>query len=443
MNLSGRSDKYSDFGSTTNPKIGANWEIIRGVRVRGNWAKSFVAPALTSRGADAFGTTAETSIANAFTNIAVPIATYPTVTSIPGVSCTSTTCTIGTAAIRGLQINGGNAALQPQKGRTWSLGADILPSLLKGLRLSATWWHNQIKGGITSPVPNFAVLGAPERLILFPGGVTGSSPALQALIGTRPINTTINGTYYYVYDYRQGNVLNLTAEGIDGEAYYRYNTRWGGVDADLAVSYKTKFDQSFGTGPTFSVLNTTGFNTTFPSIRLDLRGNVGVDAGPVRAVLYVNHTGSYLNWSSNAINPAIFSGASITGGDPVKAYTTFDGHIDFKLPPNLFSFLPKADVYLDVTNIFNKRPPFYNNANGGYDPFSGNPIGRVITVGLRARLGGGASRPALPVAPEAPPPPAPPATQTCADGSVVLATATCPVPPPPPPPPPAPAPERG
>ena len=41
-----------------------------------------------------------------------------------------------------------------------------------------------------------------------------------------------------------------------------------------------------------------------------------------------------------------------------------------------------------------------------------------------------------------PPPPAAPATQTCPDGSVVLATDVCPLPPPPPPPPP-PEPERG
>ena len=53
------------------------------------------------------------------------------------------------------------------------------------------------------------------------------------------------------------------------------------------------------------------------------------------------------------------------------------------------------------------------------------------------------------VAPPPPPPPPrrrrrrpPPATQTCPDGSVILATDTCPAPPPPPPPPP-PAPERG
>ncbi|MEO7366140.1 MAG: outer membrane beta-barrel protein [Sphingomicrobium sp.] len=50
--------------------------------------------------------------------------------------------------------------------------------------------------------------------------------------------------------------------------------------------------------------------------------------------------------------------------------------------------------------------------------------------------------PPPPVVVEAPPPPPPPATQTCPDGSVILATDACPVPPPPPPPPP-PEPERG
>jgi opacity protein-like surface antigen len=50
--------------------------------------------------------------------------------------------------------------------------------------------------------------------------------------------------------------------------------------------------------------------------------------------------------------------------------------------------------------------------------------------------------PPPPVEAPPPPPPPPPATQTCPDGSVILATEACPAPPPPPPPPP-PAPERG
>lgn len=55
---------------------------------------------------------------------------------------------------------------------------------------------------------------------------------------------------------------------------------------------------------------------------------------------------------------------------------------------------------------------------------------------------GVAAPPPPPVEAPPPPPPPAPATQTCPDGSVILATSTCPVPPPPPPPPPAPT-ERG
>src|SRR6185369_13072328 len=81
-----------------------------------------------------------------------------------------------------------------------------------------------------------------------------------------------------------------------------------------------------------------------------------------------------------------------------------------------------------------------NRATQLFGAFLGEP--RTFGVTLRAKW---APRPAAPayVAPPAPPPPppAPPATQTCPDGSVILATDTCPAPPPPPPPPPAP--ERG
>ena len=72
-------------------------------------------------------------------------------------------------------------------------------------------------------------------------------------------------------------------------------------------------------------------------------------------------------------------------------------------------------------------------------------LGDVRGWGVRAgyRLGGSAApMPLEPVVAAPPPPPAPPATQTCPDGSVILATDSCPLPPAPPPPP-QPAPERG
>jgi opacity protein-like surface antigen len=66
-----------------------------------------------------------------------------------------------------------------------------------------------------------------------------------------------------------------------------------------------------------------------------------------------------------------------------------------------------------------------------------------LLASLSFNFGGGeeALPPPPPPVEMAPPPPPPPATQTCPDGSVILATDACA--PPPPPPPPAPEPERG
>jgi opacity protein-like surface antigen len=67
------------------------------------------------------------------------------------------------------------------------------------------------------------------------------------------------------------------------------------------------------------------------------------------------------------------------------------------------------------------------NANGHFSSHS-------LLASLVYNFGAPAAAPA-PVAPPPPPPPAAPATQTCPDGSVILATDACPAPPPPPPPP--------
>ena len=56
---------------------------------------------------------------------------------------------------------------------------------------------------------------------------------------------------------------------------------------------------------------------------------------------------------------------------------------------------------------------------------------------------GAPAAPPPPAPPPPPPPPAAPATQTCPDGSVILATDACPAPPPPPPPAPVERGERG
>lgn len=148
-----------------------------------------------------------------------------------------------------------------------------------------------------------------------------------------------------------------------------------------------------------------------------------------------------------------------TGSDlfPQKSQGSFgvvNGRIGVRGPDERWA------LELWAQNLFNEdyqqvafNSPFQEGATGA--PFTDPqfPGGRQIfssylaeprTYGLtlRARWAAPKAAPVVEAPPPPPPPPPPPATQTCADGSVILATEACPVPPPPPPAPP-PAPERG
>jgi iron complex outermembrane receptor protein len=97
-----------------------------------------------------------------------------------------------------------------------------------------------------------------------------------------------------------------------------------------------------------------------------------------------------------------------------------------------------------INNLFDENAKLSLDSERGGRARLGYNIGTPRTIGLTLRqafLAPRAARVIDTVAPP-PPPPAPPATQTCPDGSVILATDACPMPPPPPPPPP-PEPERG
>ncbi len=125
------------------------------------------------------------------------------------------------------------------------------------------------------------------------------------------------------------------------------------------------------------------------------------------------------------------------GFDPfyVEAYGQWDVSASYEFRKGMTAFLEG----INVTNA-DRRGHMRNNNT----VFFAAPGYARYAAGLRIAFGGAsAPTPPPPPAMVAPlPPPAPPATQTCADGSVILATDVCPAPPPPPPPP-LPEPERG
>lgn len=124
----------------------------------------------------------------------------------------------------------------------------------------------------------------------------------------------------------------------------------------------------------------------------------------------------------------------------VQPETVFDAQIGYDFPDG--SAMRGLSVYLQGQNLTDEESKTLPlGASNDLQFLKYQTYGRRFLAGFTYKFGE-ASPPPPPPPPALPPPPPPPATQTCADGSVMLATESCPVPPPPPPPPP-PAPERG
>ncbi|MBC8037132.1 MAG: TonB-dependent receptor, partial [Rhizobiales bacterium] len=269
------------------------------------------------------------------------------------------------------------------------------------LSLSVTYFNNYFKGGVTSPQIASVLTNASQnyRLVFCNAGAPCTQAQIAAFIGNVPIVQPLPATVYYLFDQRQANALNLEVRGLDISGSYTYSSEQAGnFSAGLMATNFLAFDESLGGGPQFSVLNTSGYNTTFPSIGLQARLSLQWALDGFSAAVVSRYVGAYRNWSSGTINPVIVSSAGVPagGGDPVKANITFDTHFAYNLG-GLDGRFGASQIYVDVSNILGSDPPFYNagpsgnnssasnSATTGFDAYGASNLGRVISVGFRLR----------------------------------------------------------
>lgn len=385
VNLSGRYDHYNDFGDTTNPKAAFDWEVGSGFKLRGNISTSFVAPPIDIVG-DSNGVYVNSRY-NSFTNnVAVPVSLFPAVTQmgIPGCTAASTTCNI--SSLQGLRVNTGDHNAGPQKGSGYSFGVDFHPDFLPGLTGQVTYWHASLTGAVTGPQIGFVVNTASlaHLLTFYPGGATPDQIATATAhipqVSALPTRTD------YILEVINSNYLNLDVSGIDASFAYTIHTGSAGtfVIGD-AITYFTKFNQSYGTdGESYSVLNTTGANGVFPSVQLQMRGNLGWSMGGLNTNLFLNYSGGYRNWSSSSVTPVTLDakGNPNGGGDRVAANLTIDTNIAYTFKGG---FLDGKVLSFNVRNLFDHNPPFYNSTDG-YDSYVANVQGRTISLGLQMKF---------------------------------------------------------
>jgi opacity protein-like surface antigen len=168
--------------------------------------------------------------------------------------------------------------------------------------------------------------------------------------------------------------------------------------------------------------------------------------------LDVNGHASVLSAMGNALLDFDAGGFAVYGGGGlgvarVKAFGAKDSAMAYQLIAGVrMPISTNLDAGLKYRYFRTAKLHFADDIDTGGGVIGTDVHSRFSSHSLLASLiynfGGSVAPP-----PPPPPPPAPaavaPATQTCPDGSVILATDVCPLPPAPPPPPPPPTGERG
>ncbi len=347
INIAERYDKYSDFGSTTNPKIGANWSPVDDLMIKANHGTSFRAPTLSQ----IMGNSQQLYVQN-----------Y----SDP---------TRGGAIVQGVTLSGGNLNLKPETATTNSLGFDFKPKALRGSKFNLTYFDIDYENQVTSELANLAILNQES---LFAGtNIIQRNPAaafINSLASTMPVAGVIPSPATLFVDGRNFNLGKTIAKGFDFSASYDWTAaEMGDFGVGLSGTYFTKYV----TGITSSAPLIDVLNTIYNPLRYKARGAFRWSEGPYLAAAFVNYEPSYNN---NLITPV----------QRVSSYMTIDAHLGYTLP-KLGNWSHATTLGLDVSNLFNKAPPYVNiaqspNGGGGFDATLTNPVGRLIALSANVKF---------------------------------------------------------
>jgi iron complex outermembrane recepter protein len=349
MTAAARHEHYSQFGDTTNPKVGLIWEPLSGLVFRSSYGTSFRAATFTENTTS----TAQTLLA-----------------ALPDPAATSgSTLTIIKA--------GGSGTLKPERATTWTLGADYKPHFLAGLTLGVSYFHVDYKDRIAVPVTDLV-------------NVLNNSSIYAPLINRTPtiseINTLLANRYFLnlyfkpftpsdigaVVDNQTNNVAFTRERGLDFSANYKSNIGRGVIEAStLATLLLTKENALTASTPFVSAMN-----IQLQPVDFRMRSGLSWTQGRWSASVFGNYVNGYKN-------------TSVAPAASVSSWTTFDASFSIHSASSLPA-LKELILSVSVRNLFDRKPPYLNyqvvSQNYGFDPANADPLGRIITIELRKRF---------------------------------------------------------
>ncbi|HUE79811.1 MAG TPA: TonB-dependent receptor [Sphingomicrobium sp.] len=437
LTVSGRYDKYSTGQDNFSPKVGVKVTPVRQLALRGTWSKGFRIPSFN----EAFGLPTTGYVTQGGTGFCND---YPAFCAAhDGNAYAANPFPLGLTQT-------GNPNLDPEK--STNITAGIIFEPIRNVSFTVDYWDIKVKDlivGVTTIGPVLDAYYLNNGVVNIPGfNVIPATPD-PAFPNALPHIGFIESSYK--------NANSQIARGIDLGASIRWpffdRIKW---TTYAEASYLLKYVLTPEDSPpqrydgTLSPCNVTSCSGA-PKWRASMQNTLDFGATTVTATVYYTKGLDLASTDFGGVRGDCEAsiGASVPAyqdGTPVMCRSKDIWNVDLTAA---HTFSDRLTVYANMMNVFDTKPPFDHAAAYGlynFNPaFAGpNIMGRYFRLGAKISL---EPRPVVvpePVyAPPPPPPPAPPpATQTCADGSVILATDMCPAPPPPPPPP-APEPERG
>ena len=356
LTLADRQDKYSDFGSTNNPKIQARWQPASFVTFRGTASTGFRAPTLFSlNNPDALAASTGGSMGQGNPNCAVspPIAPF-----------TSATC-----ATQGLGLFGGNPNLTAETSENFDFGVVLQP--LTDLGITLDYYRILVKNTI-SAVPAQAIYGNPTLFASYYklNGAGGLTPSIEEAANCIP--SYLASTCGYI-EVNAANTGRLTTSGIDLSIQYTQHTSIGTFREDLEGTAVTQFlEQQYNGGPE---LNLVGWYNELPpayrwqhNLRVDWSSPQGMWSGGVGNRFYSSYIDQYQIGPNSNMNQIVGS------------YSVFDGYVSVKP-------MKQLTVLFGIKNLFDKNPPYTNalqgNFAGGYNVFVVDPTQRSFYLNAK------------------------------------------------------------
>ncbi|MEO7688333.1 MAG: TonB-dependent receptor [Sphingomonas sp.] len=344
LSVAVRAEHYSDFGSTTNPKVGANWEPFSGLTLRGSYGKSFHAPLSQEQRQDPG-------------SMAIFAYAVPDPQSATGSSNV-------------IVIRGNDPNLRPEKATTWSLGAELKPNFAPGFHASLTYFNVAYRdriASIASQLTSYLV----NRSVYASVSEYNPSAARVAALFASPIYLDLTGIpstapIVAVVDARTQNLSILKQSGIDFDVGYGFAAGSGRADLGLVGTHIFHIRQGLTvTAPLIDVLDTVG-----SPVDLRLRGHMTWSSARWDLATFVNYVGPYTN---KTVSPA----------SRVSSWATFDLNVGYKFG-QANGVLKGVRVTFNASNLFDRDPPaltyIVGSNTNGYDPENASPLGRVVSL---------------------------------------------------------------